>query len=80
MKVGLALGIFFSGLVLTSTGFDSELGANQASEALTLIRVWFFVVPIAGLALAFFALMKFGLSREAMVEIRATLEERRGKV
>jgi len=80
MKVGLAIGIGFSGLVLASTGFDAELGANQNPEALRIIRILFFVIPICGLALAFLALKKFGLSREAMLEIRAQLEQRRGKV
>ena len=32
------------------------------------------------LALAFVALKKFGLSRDAMMDIRTQLEERRGKV
>jgi GPH family glycoside/pentoside/hexuronide:cation symporter len=80
MKLGLAVGIGFSGVVLASTGFDAELGANQSPEALRMIRILFLAVPIGGLVLAFIALVKFGLSREAMFDIRAKLEEQRGKV
>ncbi len=80
MKIGLAIGIGFSGVVLASTGFDAELGANQSPEALHMIRILFMAVPIVGLACAFVALKMFGLSRETMMDIRVQLEERRGKV
>jgi GPH family glycoside/pentoside/hexuronide:cation symporter len=80
MKVGLAIGIGFSGVVLASTGFDAALGSGQDPQALTMIRILFFTVPIAGLVLAFVALKMFGLSREAMTDIRSQLEARRGKV
>jgi glycoside/pentoside/hexuronide:cation symporter, GPH family len=80
MKVGLALGIFFSGIVLSTTGFDAALGANQDPEALTRIRVLFAAIPIVGLSLALFALSRFGLTPERMGEIRVELEARRGAV
>lgn len=80
MKVGLALGIFFSGVILTSTGFDAALGGGQSPQALINIRIWFAAIPIAGLVLAFIALIKFPLTRERMDEIRDELEARRGLV
>ena len=80
MKVGLAIGIGLSGIVLASTGFDAALGAAQDPEAITRIRIYFMIFPIAGLLLAYVALMLFGLTRESMVDIRHQLEERRGKV
>ena len=80
MKVGLALGIGASGLVLALTGFKAELGGNQVAGALTNIRLFFSIIPIAGLLFAMFALARFGLTPEKMAEIRAQLEVRRGKV
>jgi len=80
MKVGLALGIGASGLILSLTGFNAELGGNQLPGALTNIRLYFMAIPIAGLLLAMFALARFGLTPEKMADIRAQLEARRGKV
>ncbi len=80
MKVGLALGIGASGLILSLTGFKAELGANQLPGVLTNIRLFLAVIPIAGLLLAMFALARFGLTPEKMAEIRAQLEARRGQV
>jgi GPH family glycoside/pentoside/hexuronide:cation symporter len=80
MKIGLAVGIGFSGVVLASTGFDAALGANQDPSALNMIRILFMAVPIGGLVLAFIALKKFGLTRDSMTDIRSQLESRRGKV
>ncbi len=80
MKVGLALGIFLSGVILTWTGFDASLGADQNPQALVNIRLSFALIPIAGLILAFVALLKFPLTREKMADIRTQLEARRGLV
>ena len=80
MKVGLALGIFMSGVILTWTGFDAALGADQDPQALINIRLSFAAIPIAGLLLAFVALLKFPLDRLQMAEIRTKLEARRGTV
>jgi len=80
MKVGLALGIGASGLILSLTGFKAELGANQLPGVLTNIRLFLAIIPIAGLLLAMFALARFGLTPAKMAEVRAQLEARRGKV
>jgi GPH family glycoside/pentoside/hexuronide:cation symporter len=80
MKVGLALGIGLSGVVLAATGFDSKLGGNQSPDTIWNIRLMFAAIPIVGLAIALAALAMFGLSRERMADIRLQLEERRGKV
>lgn len=80
MKIGLAIGIGCSGVALAVTGFDASFGSNQLPDALWLIRYLFLAVPIIGLLFAYMALKLFGLGREEMYEIRAKLEERRGKV
>jgi len=80
MKVGLALGIGASGLILDRTGFKAELGGNQLPGAITNIRFFLAGIPILGLLLAMFALARFGLSPQKMTEIRQQLEARRGQV
>ena len=80
MKLGLAVGIGFSGVVLASTGFDAELGANQSPQALKTIRILFLAIPIGGLLLAYVSLKAFGLDRHTMLDIRKQLEQKRGRV
>lgn len=80
MKLGQATGIGFSGIVLSSTGFDQALGANQTPEALFNIRLYLAAIPIIGLVIAYIFLNRFGLTRQNLIEIRTQLEARRGKV
>jgi GPH family glycoside/pentoside/hexuronide:cation symporter len=80
MKVGLALGMGVSGVVLDATGFDASLEGAQSEHALTMIRLYLAGIPVVGLLLALFVLSRFRLSREKMAEIRAQLEARRGTV
>ena len=80
MKVGMALGIGISGIVLESTGFDAALEGAQSGHALTMIRIYLAAIPVTGLTIALVALSRFGLTPEKMVEVRARLEEKRGKV
>lgn len=80
MKVGMAVGIGMSGLVLSGTGFDSTLEGGQSEHTLFMIRVLLATIPITGLIIAFVALSIFGLTQERMLEIRTELEARRGKI
>jgi GPH family glycoside/pentoside/hexuronide:cation symporter len=80
MKVGLALGIGLSGIILGLTGFKAELGGHQIAGALTNIRLFLAGIPIAGLVLAMICLAKFGLTQDKMADIRRQLEARRGTV
>lgn len=80
MKVGMALGIGCSGVILDRTGFKADLGGQQTAEAITNIRLLFAAIPIGGLLVAMLALARFGLSPARMAEIRAQLEARRGPV
>ncbi len=80
MKVGMALGIGASGLILETTGFDANLETAQPEHVLTMIRIFLFAIPVVGLVIALSALSRFGLTPEKMAEIRRQLEARRGKV
>ena len=59
MKVGLAIGLGLSGVVLSSTGFDAKLGKTQSPEALQSIRILFLFVPIVGLLFSFLCFSEF---------------------
>ena len=80
MKIGMALGIGLSGVILKTTGFDAALGGNQSEGAILNIRFYLAAIPIAGLIVAFIALTRFPLTRERMHDIRSQLEARRGTV
>ncbi|MBE2213338.1 MAG: MFS transporter [Opitutaceae bacterium] len=80
MKVGQAVGIGASGYVLSATGFDSALGANQSPEAIWNIRFYLAAIPVVGLSIALIMLARFTLTQQRSLEIRAALEARRGKV
>ena len=80
MKVGQAVGIGASGYVLSATGFDAALGANQTPEAIWNIRFYLAAIPVVGLTIALIMLARFTLTQQKSLEIRAALEARRGKV
>jgi len=67
-KFAMVLGIWASGFILSSTGFDVKLGGEQTPHA------------IFGLLLALVAFIRFPLSAERMADIRSQLEARRGKI
>ena len=80
MKVGQAIGIGCSGVVLSATGFDALLGGNQTASAIFNIRLYLAVIPVVGLAVALVFLSRYGLTDKKVAEIRTQLEARRGKV
>lgn len=80
MKVGQALGIGCSGVVLSATGFDQALGGNQTESAIFNIRLYLAAIPIIGLTIALICLSRYALSDQRVAEIRRQLEARRGKV
>jgi GPH family glycoside/pentoside/hexuronide:cation symporter len=79
-KFAMVLGIWASGFILSSTGFDVSLGGAQTPHAIFMIRFMFAALPIAGLVIAYICFIRFPLSPERMAEIRVQLEARRGKI
>ena len=79
LKVGMAAGIGASGMILQSTGFDSELPA-QSAQTIFNIRFYLAAIPIVGLIIALLALYRFPLTSGRMAEIRRDLEARRGTI
>ncbi len=80
MKVGMAVGMGVSGVVLETTGFNAALEGAQSEHAITMIRIYLAAIPVTGLIIAFVAIARLGLTPEKMAEIRDQLESRRGKI
>ncbi|HYD83273.1 MAG TPA: MFS transporter, partial [Opitutus sp.] len=80
MKVGMAVGAGASGVILSLTGFDADLGGAQADFTIFMIRLLLAAIPIAGILLALAMIYFFPLTQEKMAEIRRELEARRGTV
>ena len=78
-KVGMAIGAAVSFFILEWVGFDSNV-AEQTGSTIFTIRFLLAAIPIIGLVIAMAALARFPLSQEKMMEVRAQLEARRGKV
>ncbi len=79
-KVGMAVGAGASGIILSLTGFDADLGGAQSERTLFMIRFLLAAVPIAGISVGLLMIYFFPLTPQKMAEIRRQLEARRGAV
>jgi GPH family glycoside/pentoside/hexuronide:cation symporter len=79
-KLGIALGTGASGWILQFTGFDAKLEGAQSPEVIFAIRILLSSIPVIGLVLALFSLLRFELTEARMLEIRGQLEAKRGQV
>jgi GPH family glycoside/pentoside/hexuronide:cation symporter len=80
VKLGLSAALAMSGYVLNATGFDVDLGADQAARTLTLMRLADIVIPVVTSAIALWAVATFPITEEVANNVRRKLEERRGRV
>jgi glycoside/pentoside/hexuronide:cation symporter, GPH family len=78
-KVGMAVGGGASGFILSYTSFNADHPV-QSEQTIFMIRFMLSAIPVAGLLLALYAIIRFPLTPERMSEIRTELEARRGKV
>ncbi len=79
LKLGNSLGYYFSGLILTWTGFTWKLKV-QAPETIFWIRVSLASLPVAGLIIAIIFVLRVRLTKRRSLENRRKLEDRRGRV
>lgn len=80
LKLGSSGGYFISGLILSLSGFDPGLGANQLPETIFWIRSMLVCLPITGFIFVIFFILRMPLTKQRCLEIRQTLESRRGAV
>jgi Na+/melibiose symporter-like transporter len=79
LKMAIAGVIWYSGMLITKSGFDVALPA-QPEEVLTRMHVYLVVVPCIIFATGLFLLLRYKLTRKTMADVRKQLEERRGKL
>jgi GPH family glycoside/pentoside/hexuronide:cation symporter len=78
VKLGMAAALAGGGFLLNMTGFDVDLGGNQAERTITLMRLCDAFIPMFTSGLAIWAIATYPITEEAAHEVRATLEARRG--
>jgi GPH family glycoside/pentoside/hexuronide:cation symporter len=75
-KTGLALSVFFSGVMLVIIGFDASLGGAQSPATMLAMRLLFTLVPVAAIIASLVLLARYPLDEARMGEIRAALDRR----
>ena len=79
VKLGMAAALAAGGFLLNATGFDVDLGGAQSERTLFLMRLFDVTVPVAASILAIVLIASYGITEDRAREIRATLEQRRGR-
>lgn len=78
VKVGQALAIILSGVILKLVGFDQNV-SDQSIETMTNLRIADIVVPATTAALAFIVMWKYNLDENRVKEIGNALKLRKAK-
>jgi GPH family glycoside/pentoside/hexuronide:cation symporter len=79
VKLGMAAALAIGGVLLNLTGFDVNLGGAQSDSTLLLMRVFDITVPLVGSGIAIWLIAAYPITEERAHEVRAALEQRRGK-
>ncbi len=79
LKLGNSLGYYFSGLILTWSGFTWSLKV-QEPQTIFWIRSSLATLPIVGLVVAIIFVLRVPITKDKSEEIRDALEARRGAV
>ncbi len=80
VKLGMALALGLSGVLLNFTGFDVNLGGAQPEHTLLWMRLFDAGVPMVTSVIAIWAVAAHAITEEQARAVRAQLEARRGKV
>jgi GPH family glycoside/pentoside/hexuronide:cation symporter len=80
VKLGMAAAIAASGVLLNLTGFDVDLGSNQASDTLLWMRIFDIVVPVVATLIAVLVMRNYRIDELLAKDIRTRLELRRGSL
>lgn len=79
VKLGQALAMLISGIVLSLVGFD-EGSTTQTVETMTKLRIADIVIPVITASMAIVLIWKYNITEEKAHEIREALIVKRGKV
>jgi GPH family glycoside/pentoside/hexuronide:cation symporter len=78
VKLGTALALLTSGVVLSMVGFDQSID-KQSIETLTNLRIADIVIPVFTALLAIAIMWRYNVTEQRALEIRQALTARRGK-
>lgn len=79
VKLGMAAALAGGGYLLNATGFDVDLGGEQAERSVFLLRLFDMGIPIVTSLIAIWAVKAFPITEAKALEIRQELERRRGR-
>ncbi|WP_230401594.1 MFS transporter [Hanstruepera ponticola] len=79
VKLGQAIAIILSGVILKIVGFDQNI-TNQTIETMTSLRIADIIVPATTAALAMWVMWNYSLNEKRAKEIKAELVDRRGEL
>ena len=79
VKLGIAVAMLTSGVVLHYIGFDESV-QQQTAESLTNLRIADIVIPIVAAFIAIILIWKYDITESKAHEIREALIAKRGKV
>jgi len=79
VKLGTAVALLGSGIVLNLVGFDVDANA-QTADTITRLRIADILIPVITAALAIVIIWRYDLTEKKAYEIRQALIDRRGKV
>jgi GPH family glycoside/pentoside/hexuronide:cation symporter len=79
IKVGGSFTFLVSGIALSMSGFDSELGMNQPEGTITSLRIFFVGSSVFAALWGLFCLNFYKITEESAYVTRQVLEKRRGK-
>lgn len=80
VKLGSAVAIAAGGFLLNATGFDVELGGDQAVRTIYLMRIFDIAIPVTASCIAIWAVVTYPITEAKAHEVRVELEQRRGVV
>ena len=79
VKLGTAMALLLSGVVLNLVGFDQN-AVVQTADTLTKLRLADILIPSLTGVLAIIVMWKYDITEKKSNEIRKTLVERRGEL
>jgi len=79
VKLGTSLALFFSGVILSSVGFDQNVQV-QTGNTITYLRLADIIIPSLAGILAVMVMWNYNITEKRAKEIRAELVARRGEL
>ena len=78
VKLGMAAALAAGGFLLNATGFDVNLGGEQAARTIYMMRAFDAFIPFVASGIAIYAIATFSITEETAHAVRLKLEARRG--